>query len=113
MSIWERIRAALLALGIPMAANVYLTATNAELPDEFLVFFLIAAVGQQHADDIEKSRNQHVQISYYNRAGLAGMPDVAGAMTADDFTRGPEREIPYNTNTRHFGLAMEFYFLEE
>ncbi|MDD5367460.1 MAG: hypothetical protein PHQ40_00380 [Anaerolineaceae bacterium] len=113
MSIWERISAALTGLSLPKAEGVYLAATGGELPNEYLVFFLIAAPPEQHADDVEKSRSYHVQVSYYNRAGLAVIPAIATAMTAVGFTRGPLRELPYNEQTRHFGLSMEFYYLEE
>ena len=112
-TIWARISTALAGLSQPKAAGVYIAATAAELPAEYLVYFLISAPPQQHADDTEKSRLQHVQISYFNRAGLAGMPAIAGAMTAAGFTRGPMRELPYNDQTRHFGLALEFWFLDE
>ena len=111
-TIWERVTTALAGLSQPKAASAYLAATGAELPDEYLVYFLIAGVPQQHADDAEVSRLQHVQVSYFNRAGLAGMPAIAGAMTAAGFTRGPETELPYNPDTRHFGLALEFYYLD-
>jgi hypothetical protein len=53
-----------------------------------------------------------VQISYYNRSGLAGMPDIDGAMTSAGFERGGVRELPYNQQTRHFGLALEFIYTE-
>jgi hypothetical protein len=26
------------------------------------------------------------------------------------FTRGPMREMPYNADTRHYGLVMEFVY---
>jgi hypothetical protein len=112
-TIWERVGTALAGLSQPKAASAYLAATGADLPDEFLVYFLVAAPPQSHADDVERSRLYHVQVSYYNRAGLVGMPDIAGAMTAAGFTRGPLTELPYNPDTRHFGLSLEFFYLDE
>jgi hypothetical protein len=41
------------------------------------------------------------------------MPDIVGAMTLAGFTRLPGRELPYNPNTRHFGIALDFNYLEE
>lgn len=112
MMIWERAKNALTALGIPMAQNVYL-AGSGDYPDQYLVYSLIASTPVSHADDIERTRSYLVQVSIYDRNGLAGLPNIAGAMTAAGFTRGPEREIPYAADTRHFGLAMDFYYLED
>ena len=112
-TIWERVNAALSGLAKPMAAGYYAVATNAELPDEYLVYLEVSAFQQQAADDEETSRLHHVQISYFNRAGLAGMPAIAAALVAAGFTRGPERDLPYEPDTRHFSHALEFYYLEE
>lgn len=112
-TIWERINTALTGLSLPMAASVYISATPESLPDEYLVYFLISDPPEQHADNVEKAKSYHVQISYYNRAGLAAAPDITGAMIAAGFTRAPSREIPYNELTRHFGLAFEFWYYEE
>ena len=112
-TIWARVNSALAGLSLPMAAGYYTVATGAELPEEFLVYFEVSGIQQQVADDAETSRQHHVQISYFNRAGLAGMPAIASAMVAAGFTRGPERDLPYETETRHFGHALEFFYLEE
>jgi hypothetical protein len=113
MTIWERVEDALDGLGLPVAAGVMLQASGESLPDAYLVYFLIADPPAQHADDAETLRNHHVQVSAYSRSGLSTLPDIAGAMVAAGFTRGPRRELPYNQSTRHFGLALEFWFLEE
>jgi hypothetical protein len=113
VTIWERVKTALTALAVPMAASEYIVATGASLPDLYLVYFQVSGVGEQHADDVEISRSKRVQVSVYSRAGLISLPDVTGAMVAAGFTPGPDREIPYNPLTRHFGLAMDFFFLEE
>lgn len=112
MSIWERVVAALTGLGVPMAANVYVAPTAGELPDLYLVYFLVSSPPEQHADDAEILRSYRMQVTIYNRAGLASLPDVDGSMVAAGFTRGPQRELPYNQLTRHFGLALEYVYLE-
>jgi hypothetical protein len=112
MTIWERVRAALLALAVPMAASDYIVATGSALPDLYLVYFQVSGVGEQHADDVEISRSKRVQISIYSRAGLISLPDITSAMVAAGFTPGPDREIPYNSLTRHYGWAKDFFFLE-
>ena len=113
MTIWERVSTALSGLGVPMAANVYQLDTGDELPDQFLVYSLVSAPPAQHADDAETLRTYTVQVSIYDRAGLITLPDIAGAMVADGFTRGPLRELPRDEKTGHYGLALEFNYLEQ
>jgi hypothetical protein len=96
-----------------MAANTFLAATGNELPDTFLVYQMISNPAIQQADDDETLRGYRVQVSYYSRTGLAGVPDIDGAMKTAGFTRLPGRELPYNEKTRHFGLALDYHFLEE
>lgn len=110
MTIWERVEQALSILSIPVAANTY---TGATLPDAFAVYQMISDPPVQHADDRETLTRYRVQVTVYRRAGLAGMPDVKDAMLDAGFTRGPSRELPYNTQTRHYALAMDFFYLEE
>jgi len=113
MSLWERVEAALQPLGVPFAADQYLVESGDDLPDLYLVFFLVSSPALQHAEDRETMRTNRVQVSIYNRSGLVNLPDVDGAMTAAGFQRGPRNRIPYNPATRHFGLALEFVEIEE
>jgi len=113
MTIWERVNTALTALSLPLAANVYIPASGQELPDSYLVYFMISDPAELHADNIEKLRSYRVQVSYYSRNGLLTMPDIVGAMTGAGFTRLPGRELPYNPDTRHFGIALDFNYLED
>jgi hypothetical protein len=111
-TIWERTEDALAGISQPKAANFYQAATGAELPDTFLVYFLVSSLPEQHADDDEVMRSWRMQISIYSRSGLAGLPDTDTPMLAAGFTRGPQRELPYNQMTRHFGLALEYIYLD-
>jgi len=90
MSIWEVTAAALAGLGVPIAANVMISEASAALPDLYLVYFLVSAPPSLHADNAETLRTYRMQVSAYNRAGLASLPDVDGAMVAAGFTRGPQ-----------------------
>jgi hypothetical protein len=112
-TIWERTKSALTSLGVPMAANVYIPATGAERPDQYLVYFLVVGDPLQHADNAETLRDSTVQVSIYSRNGLTGLPDVEGAMLAAGFTFVESRELPYSEDTRHFGLAIDFSYVEE
>jgi hypothetical protein len=70
------------------------------------------AVKTQHADDAETHRRYRVQVSIYSRSGMVSLPDTDTAMTAAGFTKGPERQLPYDRGTRHFGLAKDYYYLD-
>ena len=113
-TVWELTKTALTALGVPMAANTYQAVSGVDnLPDLYLVYFAVSAAPRQHAEDAETLRTWRVQVSVYNRAGLTSLPDVKGQMVAAGFTRGPARELAYDIVTRHYGLALDFFYLEE
>jgi len=112
MTIWEITEDALDGLSTPVAANVFLTASTEALPDLYMVYTLVSSPPEQHADNLETLRSYRMQVNVYSRAGLVNLPDVDGAMVAAGFGRGPKREISYNQITRHFGLALEYIYLE-
>ncbi len=112
-TIWERVGTALAGLGVPVAADVMISPTGAPLPDLFLTHFLISSPPEQHADNDETLRSYRVQVSIYSRSGLDSLPDVDTAMKAAGFSLGPRRQLPYNPSTRHFGLALEYIYLED
>lgn len=96
---------------VPHALDVMLT-ESADLPDVYIVFFEVTGVPQQHADNAETQRTFRVQVSIYSRSGLASLPDVDTAMLAAGFRRGPERQLPYDADTRHHGLAKDYFYLQ-
>lgn len=112
MTIWERVLNALTPLGLPVAENVLIVPSGSSWPDVYITYFLVTGVPSFHADNVEKQRDRTIQVSYYNRAGLAAMPDIRGAMTGAGFAAGAEREIPLNQQTGHFGFAMDFVYKE-
>ncbi len=114
-TIWERTATALATLTpIPYGQSTYIVASGSQLPDTYLVYQLVSSASEENADDSEEIRSWTMQVVVYCRDGLTtGMPAVATAMVAQGFTRGPQRELPYNEDTRHFGLAMEFLYLEQ
>ncbi len=113
MTIWERVKTALTSLSVPIAANVYIPASGSDWPATYLVYLLVVGDPLQHADDDETLREYTVQVSIYSRNGLASLPDVEGAMKAAGFTYVTERELPYEEDTRYFGLAIDFNYVEE
>jgi hypothetical protein len=110
-TIFEQIDDALATLSVPYAENQYIQETGDTLPDLYLVAMLISGVAEQHADDDETARSYRVQISVYRRNGLVDLPDVDGAMKDAGFMKGPERELPYDQETGHFGLAIDYVYL--
>lgn len=111
-TIWERTAAALGGLGLPVAASVEKLTGVGGLPDAYLVHFLVSEPAEQHADNQETLRGYRVQVSYYSRAGLIGMPDVVGAMVGAGFARAGARELGFNQQTGHYGLALDFFYME-
>lgn len=111
ITIWERIQDALEDLGVPMKDNFY-PGSGSQLPNVFIIYLLITGDPVEFFDDEETDRRYHIQITYYNRDGLAAMPDIVGSMLTAGFTHGPDRELPFNLETRHFGLALEFWYTE-
>jgi hypothetical protein len=113
MTIWERVQAALSILSIPMGQSVYIPATPGAWPNLYLVYLSVDGVPAMEADDAEIERRYRVQVSIYSRTGLANLPNIDGAMIAAGFQKGPERELPYDHQTRHFGLAKDYFYLEQ
>lgn len=111
-TIWERTETALSGLGVDLAANVMLSDTDDTLPDTFLVYQLISSPPAQAADDDETLRWYRMQVAAYSRDGLATLPDIPAAMVAAGFTKSIWRELPYNQDSRHFGIAYDFIYTE-
>src|SRR5512139_264192 len=112
-SIFERVETAIATLSVPYANQVYIPQTGTALPDQFIVFFLVSSSPAQQANDTETLRGNRVQVSVYDRAGLNSPPDVDTAMVAAGFKRSAKNQLPFNQETRHYGLSLEFTYLEE
>lgn len=114
-TIYERVATALESLDpdVPYALDVYLTQSGGDLPDTFLTYSLITGEPEAHADNVETHRSYLIQVSIFSRAGLVSLPDVNTAMTAAGFMKSSERQLPYDPETRHFGLAKDYIYLEK
>lgn len=111
--IWDLVQDALSGLGLPLAANTMILATGGQLPDEYIVYQLISSPPIVHADNYETIRIYRVQVAFYSRSGLSLLPDISGAMVDAGFSRSSIRELPYNQETRHFGLALDFLYTSD
>ena len=83
------------------------------LPDQYIVYSLISGVAEQHADNIENGRTYRVQVNILSRTGLVSLPDVDTAMLAAGFKKGPERQLPKDPTSNHYGLARDYFYLQE
>ncbi len=113
MTIWERVKSALSGLSIPTAANVYIPASGTELPDLFVTYQVISEPSELQADNAETLKSWDVQVTIWSRSGLPGIPALNSAMINAGFMRAAGRELPYQPDTRHFGYAIDYTFLEE
>jgi hypothetical protein len=113
MTIWEITETALNTLNVPIAANVMISATDEALPDLYLVYQLISSPPILHAEDLEDMRFYRMQVTIYSRDGLSNLPEVGDAMVDAGFTKSAIRELPYNTETRHYGLSLEFIYFSD
>ena len=113
-TIFELVNNALATItpAVPYALAPYLTAPTATLPDVYLAYQEIFSQPEQHADDAEKERSYLVQVSVYSRTGLVSLPDVDGAMIAAGFIKGAERQLIKDPETGHYGLALEYHYIQ-
>jgi hypothetical protein len=113
MTTYEQIELVLDGLGLPFGMDVYLPETGGAMPDTYLIYSIILDDHIQHADNRDVLRDATVQVLYFSRLGLARMPDIDAAFEAAGFINGVHTKLPYAPDTRHFGLALTYTFLEE
>lgn len=108
-TVFEQVEDALDTLNVPYGMDTYLS--NGELPNQYMAYSLIDGVPSQHADDAETQRTYRVQVSIFDRNGLANLPAVDAAMLAAGFEKGPERQLPRDNESGHYGLAKDYFKL--
>lgn len=110
-SMWvrERVFTALAAIDedIPVAYRQLLTEGGAPLPAKYLVYTVISAVPDEHADDEEKERFYRVQVTWFSTEGLEDMPDIDAAMKSIGGAYLSETDLD-RADTGHFGLAIDY-----
>jgi hypothetical protein len=87
----------------------------AQLPDTFIVYFLVDDPGNAWADGKETSHETRVQISlfYRDKSIFLTVPDqIEAAFMAAGFTRVGSGRIPYQTDTKHYGWRCDFCYYE-
>lgn len=106
--------------GIPFAFERWKVDENQplaeQLPDRFLVYFLVDDVGETYADGKETSHQPRVQVSFFYRSkeDFLTVPDeIVAAFTAAGFTRSNScGGIPYQSDAGLYGWHQDFYYYE-
>ena len=107
--------------GIPYAFERWTVDENQplaeQLPDRYLVYFLVDDVGETYADGKETSHQPRIQVSFFYRSkeDFLTVPDeIVSAFIAAGFTRSNNcGRIPYQSDTGLYGWHQDFYYYEE
>lgn len=115
MSKWaEKCEAVLTGMGLPYDFE-RMACSSKQLPDTYIVYFLVDDTGEGYADGVETSHQPRIQVGLYYRekAVFLKVPEqIQKAMTQAGFTRGAAGRIPYQTDTGHYGWRCDFYHYE-
>ncbi len=110
---YELVEQVLNGLGLPFGMDEYIPDDPTGLPDTYLVYSIYLDDHIQHADNKDTLRTAYVQVLYFSRQGLATMPDIDAAFEAAGFINGRHTKLTYAPDSKHFGLALEYSYLEE
>lgn len=104
------------SLSIPWDKDRYTPdpSTN-QLPDTYMVYFLVDDAGTSWADGKETARQPRIQISLFYRDPQVSLtvPDaIEQAFMDAGFTRNDSGTIPYQDETQHYGWRCDFYLYQ-
>ena len=115
MTNWiDKCEAAFTVLGLPYDFE-RMTCDTSQLPDTYIVYFLVDDTGEGYSDGAETSHQPRIQVSLYYRdkAAVLTIPEqITTALTEAGFTHGAAGRIPYQTDTGHYGWRCDFYHYE-
>lgn len=86
-----------------------------QLPDQYIVYFLVSETSALSVDGKEKSSTPRIQVSFYYRqkSKLPNMMDVIKkAFLKNGFSRAGSGRIPKQITTGHHGWRYDFIFYE-
>jgi len=109
-TVMQRMDAALATLSpaVPYAVAPY----KGDLPSHFIVYQLMPSPPELHADNLEEERFYTIQVSIWDKAGLPNETNVDTAALAAGFMKGDVNQLPQDLQTHHYGLAIEYTYLE-
>ncbi len=110
ITIFERTETALgtISPAVPFASAPY----KGTLPSAYITHQLINSPAEQHADNEETERSYTMQITLWDTADIPSTTKVDAAMKAAGFEKGDVRQLPQDASTHHYGLAVEYVYLE-
>lgn len=111
-TIFERVDDALNTLSPAVAFALHPYQSLTALPDTYITYQLPDSTAEQHADNVETERSYLVQIDIWDANGLVSLPDVDAVMITAGFLKGRRRQLPRDPQTGHFGLALDYVYLE-
>lgn len=109
-TIFERVETALGTIN--PAVNYAAAPYKGTLPNAFITHQLLPSLAEQHADNVETERSYTVQISLLDTAGIPSTTSVDTAMKAAGFHKSDMRQLPQDPQSHHYGLAVEFVYIE-
>ena len=94
--------------GVEFAADANRSALSEPLPDLFIVYSRITSPIANYFDNKAQLRFVTMQLSIFSRDGLDDLPDTDTAMQNQGFSVSTETDLPYNDETRHYGVSREY-----
>ena len=99
--------------GIPWKKDRYVPPSGdvRQLPDTYMVYFLVDGPGVSWADGKETAKQPRIQISlfYRDKPVALTVPDLIEQAFLDaGFTRVDEGVIPYQDESQHYGWRCDF-----
>ena len=104
----------LTAIGLPYDLE-RMTCATTQLPDTYIVYFLVDDPGKGWADNAETSHVPRIQVSLFYRdlSTVLTIPDqIEAAFIAANFMRVGAGRIPYSEDTGHYGWRCDFRLYE-
>jgi hypothetical protein len=113
MNIRTRVKTALAPLGLPVGHLVYKTATGQAMPATWLEYQVITDLPDLHANNREVLTVYRVQVKAYTSGDVTALPDINSVMAAAGFLRVSAIDLPYEADTKLFGVAMDYRYTED
>lgn len=110
-TIFERVENALAT--VSPAINYSSTPYKGALPNAYVTHQLLTSPPELHADNVELERSYTIQLNYWDISNIPSTTSVDAAMLAAGFQKNTVRQLPQDQQTNHYGLAVEYIYLEQ
>ena len=100
---------------IPFDWENFEVSEGKQLPDAYIVYFLVSEPSALSVDGKEKSSIPRIQVSFYYRKKnlLPTMMDtIKDFFLSNGFVRAGSGRIPYQKDTGHYGWRYDFNYYE-